>query len=151
VTLNSVAAPGKIEIGDELAKSLGFDDLAKLKEGIRANIEREYLAASRVKWKRDLLDALDKKFLFEVPESMVAQEFEAVWQQITAERRETGRSYEEDRTTEEAERADCQKIAERRVRLGLLLAEIGESAKIKVTDAEIAEAVARRARAFPGD
>jgi trigger factor len=151
VTLNSVAAPGKIEIGDELAKSLGFDDLAKLKEGIRANIEREYLAASRVKWKRDLLDALDKKFLFEVPESMVAQEFEAVWQQITAERRETGRSYEEDRTTEEAERADCQKIAERRVRLGLLLAEIGESAKIKVTDAEIAEAVARRARAFPGE
>jgi len=82
---------------------------------------------------------------------MVAQEFEAVWQQITGERRETGRNYEEDQTTEEAERADCQKIAERRVRLGLLLAEIGESAKIKVTDDEIAEAVARRARAFAGD
>jgi trigger factor len=151
VALNSVAAPGKIEIGDELATGLGFEDLAKLKEGIRANIEREYLAASRAKWKRDLLDALDKKFLFEVPESMVTHEFEAVWQQISAERRETGRSYEEDQTTEEAERADCQKIAERRVRLGLLLAEIGESAKIKVTDDEIAQAVARRARAFPAD
>ncbi len=151
VTLNSVAAPGKIEIGEELATGLGFEDLAKLKDGIRANVEREYLAASRAKWKRDLLDALDKNFLFEVPESMVAQEFEAVWQQIAAERRQAGRSYEEDQTTEEAERADSQKLAERRVRLGLLLAEIGERAKIKVTDDEIAQAVARRARAFPGD
>lgn len=151
VTLTSLAAPGEIEIGDNLATGLGFADLAKLKEAIRANIERDYLAASRVRWKRDLLDALDSKFLFEVPESMVAQEFEAVWQQVAAERRETGRSYEDDETTEEAERADCQKIAERRVRLGLLLAEIGEGAKITVTDDEISQAVARRARGYPGD
>jgi trigger factor len=151
VALSAIAAPGKIEIGDELATGLGFEDLAKLKEAIRANVERDYLAASRVRWKRDLLDVLDEKFLFEVPESMVAQEFEGVWQQIAAERRDSGRSYEDDQTTEEAERAECQKIAERRVRLGLLLAEIGENANIKVTDDEVAQAVARRARAFPGD
>ncbi len=151
VTLTSLAAPGEIEIGDSLATGLGFEDLAKLKEAIRANIERDYLAASRARWKRDLLDALDSKFLFEVPESMVAQEFEAVWQQVAAERREAGRSYEDDQTTEEAERADCHKIAERRVRLGLLLAEIGDGAKIAVTDDEVTQAVARRARGYPGD
>jgi trigger factor len=151
VALNALAAPGQIAIGNELAAGLGFEDLAKLKERVHANIEREYLGASRARWKRDLLDALDKKFLFEVPESMVAQEFEAVWQQVSAERSETGRSYEEDQTTEEKERDDCHKIAERRVRLGLLLAQIGESANIQVTDDEVAQAVAQRVRAFPGD
>jgi trigger factor len=151
VTLNSVAAPGKIAIDDELAAGLGFENLAKLKEGIRANIERDYLAASRARWKRDLLDALDKNFQFDVPECMLNQEFEAIWRQVEAERSQSGRSFEDDQTTEEAERADYHKIAERRVRLGLLLAEIGENAKINVTDDEVAQAVARRARAFPGD
>ena len=150
VTVNSVAAPGKIEIGDDLAAALGFEDLAKLKDGIRANVERDYLAASRARWKRDLLDALDKKFLFEVPESMVSQECDTIWRQVEAERSQNGRSYEDNHTTEQAERADYQKIAERRVRLGLLLAEIGEGAKIKVTDEEVAQAVAR-ARAFKGE
>jgi trigger factor len=151
VTLNSVAAPGKTEIGDELATGLGFENLAKLRDGIRANVERDYLAASRARWKRDLLDALDKKFLFEVPESMVSQEFDAIWRQIEAERSQSGRSYDDDHTTEQAERAEYQRIAERRVRLGLLLAEIGEFAKIKVTEEEIAQAVARRARASRGE
>lgn len=151
VTVNSVAAPGKIEIGDDLAAGLGFENLAKLKDGIRANVERDYLAASRARWKRDLLDALDKKFLFEVPESMVSQEFDTIWRQVEAERSQNGRSYEDNHTTEQAERADYQKIAERRVRLGLLLAEIGEGAKIKVTAEEVAQAVARRARAFKGE
>jgi trigger factor len=151
VTLNSVSAPGKIAIDDELAGGLGFENLAKLKEGIRANVERDYLAASRARWKRDLLDALDKNFQFDVPECMLNQEFEAIWRQVEAERSQSGRSFEDDHTTEEAERADYHKIAERRVRLGLLLAEIGENAKINVTDDEVAQAVARRARAFPGD
>jgi trigger factor len=151
VTVNSVAAPGKIEIGDDLAAGLGFENLAKLKDGIRANVERDYLAASRARWKRDLLDALDKKFLFEVPESMVSQEFDTIWRQVEAERSQNGRSYEDNHTTEQAERADYQKIAERRVRLGLLLAEIGEGAKIKVTDEEVAQTVARRARTFKGE
>src|SRR3984893_8719332 len=145
VTVNSVATPGKIEIGDDLAAGLGFENLAKLKDGIRANVERDYLAASRARWKRDLLDALDKKFLFEVPESMVSQEFDTIWRQVEAGRSQNGRSYEDNHTTEQAERADYQKLAERRVRLGLLLAEIGEGAQIKVTDEEVSQAVARRA------
>jgi trigger factor len=150
VTLKGVAAAGELAAGDELAKGLGFENLAKLEEAIRANIERDYRAASRAKWKRDLLDALDKKYVFDVPEGMVAHEFETVWRKVEAEQRQSGRSFEDDNTTEEAARADYLKIAERRVRLGLLLAEIGERAEIKVSDEEVAQAVAQRARSFPG-
>jgi trigger factor len=150
VTLKSAAAPAEVEIGDGFAKGLGFEDLAKLKAAIRANIERDHVAASRGKWKRDLLDALDKKYVFDVPEGLVIQEFDAVWRKVEAEQKRTGRSYEDDNTTEEAARADYLRIAERRVRLGLLLAEIGARADIKVSDEEVSQALAKRARAFPG-
>ncbi|MGH6863616.1 MAG: trigger factor, partial [Methylocella sp.] len=129
---------------------LGFEDLAKLKDTIRASIEREHLAASRGKWKRALLDALDKKYVFDVPEGLVTQEFDAVWRKVEAEQKRSGRSYADDNTTEAAARADYLKIAERRVRLGLLLAEIGARADIKVSDEEVSQALAQRARAFPG-
>jgi trigger factor len=150
VTLKGAAAPAKVEIGDELAKGFGFADLAKLKDMIRANIESDHLAASRGKWKRSLLDALDKKYVFDVPEGLVTQEFDAVWRKVEAERNRRKRSYEDDNTTEEAARADYLKIAERRVRLGLLLAEIGARADIKVSDEEVNQALAQRAGAFPG-
>jgi trigger factor len=150
VTLKGAAAPAEIEIGDGFAKGFGFEDLAKLKGMIRANIERDHLTASRAKWKRDLLDALDKKYVFDVPEGLVTQEFDAVWRKVEAERNRSGRSYEDENTTEEAARADYLKIAERRVRLGLLLAEIGARADIKVSDEEVGQALAQRARAFPG-
>ena len=150
VTLKAVAAPAEVDISDEFAKGFGFEDMGKLKDKIRENIGRDYLAASRGKWKRELLDVLDKKYVFEVPESMVTQEFEAVWRTVEAEQKRSGRSYEDDNTTEEAAKADYLKIAERRVRLGLLLAEIGQKAEIKVTDDEIGQALAQKARAFPG-
>jgi trigger factor len=150
VTLKAVAAPAEIEISEEFAKGFGFEDLGKLKEKIRENIERDHLAASRGKWKRDLLGVLDKKYAFDVPEGMVAQEFDAVWRTVETEQKRSGRSYEDDNTTEDAARADYLKIAERRVRLGLLLAEIGEKAEIKVSDEEVGQALTQRARAFPG-
>ncbi|MGH6800123.1 MAG: trigger factor [Methylocella sp.] len=149
VTLKAAAAPTEVEIGDEFAKGLGFEDLAKLKAAIGANIERDNRAVSRGKWKRDLLDALDKKYVFDVPEGLVTQEFDAVWRKVDAEQKRSGRSYEDDNTTEEAARADYLKIAERRVRLGLLLAEIGARADIKVSDEEVNQALAKRARGFP--
>jgi len=145
VMLKGAAVPAEVEIGDEFAKGLGFEDLAKLKDTIRAKIERDHLAASRGKWKRDLLDELDKKYVFDVPEGLVTQEFDAVWRKVEAERNRS-----DDNTTEEAARADYLKIAERRVRLGLLLAEIGARADIKVSDEEVSQALAQRARAFPG-
>ncbi len=150
VTLKGAAVPTEVEIGDEFAKGFGFEDLSNLKDTIRANIERDHLAASRGKWKRDLLDALDKKYVFDLPEGLVTQEFDAVWRKVEAERKRGGRSHEDDNTTEEAARADYLKIAERRVRLGLLLAEIGARADIKVSDEEVSQALAQRARAFPG-
>jgi trigger factor len=149
VTLEGAAAPAEFEIGDKFAKGLGFEDLAKLKDAIRANLERDHRAASRGIWKRDLLDALDKKYVFDVPDGLVAQEFDAVWRKVEAERTRGGRDYEDD-ITEEAARSEYLKIAERRVRLGLLLAEIGAMADIKVSDEEVNQALARRARALPG-
>lgn len=150
VTLKAIEAPSALETGDDLAKGLGFEDSEKLKDAIRASIERDYSAASRAKWKRALLDALDKKYIFEVPESMVAQEFDAIWRTVEEEQKRSGRSFEDENTTEGAARADYRKIAERRVRLGLLLAEIGKKAGISISDEEVSQAVARRARAFPG-
>jgi trigger factor len=150
VTLKGAAVPAAVEIDDQFAKSLGFEDLAKLKAAIHANIERDHRAASREKWKRDLLDALDKRYIFAVPEGLVAQEFATVWRKVEAEQKRSGRSFEDDNTTEEAARADYLKIAERRVRLGLLLAEVGARADVKVSDEEVSQALAKRARAFPG-
>ncbi len=150
VTVKSVAAPEAVTIDDELAKGFGFDALGKLEESIKGNIARDYAAASRRKWKRGLLDALDRKYAFDLPEGLVAQEFESVWRKVEGEQKRSGRSYEDDGTTEEAARADYRRIAERRVRLGLLLADIGAKFGIKVSDEEIGRAVVERARSFPG-
>lgn len=150
VALKAAAGPAELAIDDELAKAYGLEDLAKLKELIQSNVARDYDAASRRKWKRALLDALDKKYAFDLPEGLVAQEFDTVWRKIEAEQSRAGRSFEDEGTTEEAARADYRQIAERRVRLGLLLAEIGEQAGVKVSDEEVSQALIERARSFPG-
>ncbi len=150
VTLKGVAAPGEVAIDDDLAKGFGLEDLAKLKESIKTNIARDYAAASRRKWTRELLDALDKKYSFELPEGLVTQEFDQVWRRVAAEQGQSGRSFEDEGTTEEAARAEYQKIAERRVRLGLLLADIGEKAGVKISDEEFGQALIARVRSYPG-
>lgn len=146
VTLKAVAAPGELAIDDEFAKGLGFEDLAKMRESARAALERDQTAISRRKWKRELLDALDRKYSFELPEELVTREFDAIWQQAEAERKASG----EAEGNEEEERAEYRRIAERRVRLGLVLAEIGDSAGIKVSDEEVTQALYLRARNYPG-
>jgi trigger factor len=151
VSLKEIGAPGELPIDDAFAKTLGMDDLAKLKESVRANIERDYGAASRAKWKRALLDALDKRYDFELPQGLVEQEFTAIWRQVEAEQQASGKSFADESTTEEEARADYRKIAERRVRLGLVLAEIGEDAGVKVTQEEINAALMERVRQYPGD
>jgi trigger factor len=100
--------------------------------------------------KRELLDALDERHSFDLPQSLVDQEFEVVWRQITQDLEVRGKTFADDGTTEEKARDEYRKIAERRVRLGLVLAEIGEKAQIKVTDEEVSRAVVERARQFPG-
>ena len=150
VTLKACAAPAELAVDDAFAQSLGFADLAKMREAVIASLEGEQAAISRRKWKRELLDALDKKFTFELPEALVTREFETIWRQATAERAAAGKSFAEEGIDEAKERADYQKIAERRVRLGLVLAEIGEKAGVSVTDEELAQALYERARNFPG-
>lgn len=150
VTVKSISAPGEFVLDDEFAKQFGFDSIDKLRDAIRSNLERDYTRASRDKLKRSLLDALDKKYSFELPEGLVDQEFSGIWQQVENEQKSGGKSFEEEGTTEEAARADYRRIAERRVRLGLVLAEVGQSANVQVTDDEVTQALLERARQFPG-
>lgn len=151
VTLKSVSAPGALTIDDAFAKNFGMDDLAKLKESVRGNIERDYGSASRAKWKRALLDALDRKYAFDLPQGLVEQEFGAIWRQVEAEQKQTGKSFADENTTEDDAKAEYRKIAERRVRLGLVLAEIGEEAGVKVTQEEMNAALMERVRQYPGE
>ena len=151
VTLKGIAAPGEVTMDDAFAKAFGMESLDKLKETVRGNIERDYGAASRAKWKRGLLDTLDKKYDFELPDGLVEQEFGAIWRQVEAEQKQTGKSFADEGTTEKAARADYRKIAERRVRLGLVLAEIGEEAGVKVSQEEMNAALMERVRQYPGE
>jgi trigger factor len=150
VTAKSLAAPGELAIDDAFAKGFNFDSLDAMKAAIRGNLEAEWARASREKLKRALLDALDKKYSFELPAGLVDQEFDGIWKQVQAEQAQTGKSFADEGTTEEAARADYRRIAERRVRLGLLLAEVGEKAEVKVEENEVTQALVQRARAFPG-
>lgn len=150
VTAKSVEAPGTFALDDEFAKSLGQESLEKLKEQVRARIVQEHSGVSRQKVKRALLDALDELHKFDVPPTLVSQEFDGVWGQVQQDLDAQKRTFADEGTTEDEARADYQKIAERRVRLGLVLAEIGERNNIQVTDDEVTRAVVERARQFPG-
>ncbi len=150
VTVKAVAAPEPFAIDDEFAKSLGAESLDQLKQSLRERIGADYARASRDKVKRKLLDALAARYSFEVPQGLVEQEFASIWTQVEREQQASGRSFADENTTEEAARADYRAIAERRVRLGLLLAEVGAKAEVKISDEEMTQALIARARAFPG-
>jgi trigger factor len=150
VTVKAVAARDPFAIDDEFAKGLGLESLEKLNEMMRERLAADYTRASRDKVKRQLLDKLDQLYSFELPEGLVNQEFDSIWAQVTREQQASGKSFADENTTEEAARADYRKIAERRVRLGLLLAEVGTKAGVKVADEEMTRALIARARAFPG-
>jgi trigger factor len=150
VTVKAVQEAGELKVDDELAKSVGLESLDKLKEAIKTSLERDYQAASRRKVKRQLLDALDEKFTFELPPTLVEQEFENVWRQVEQDMKSSNRTFADEDTTEEAAKDDYRRIAARRVRLGLVLAEIGEKNGIQVTEEEVTRAVVDRARQFPG-
>ncbi len=150
VTVKAVAKREDLAIDDEFAKSLGFESLERLREMIRTGVMSDLARASRDKVKRQLLDKLDTLYSFELPEGLVNQEFESIWAQVTREQLASGRSLADENTTEEAARADYRRIAERRVRLGLLLAEVGSKAGVTVADEEMTRALIARARSFPG-
>ena len=150
VTAKSIEAPGKVTADDDFAKSLGLESLAKLHDAVKDSISREHAAMSRQKLKRALLDELDKLHKFEPPPTLVEEEFDRVWKSVLSELETERKTFADEGTTEEKAKAEYRAIAERRVRLGLVLAEIGEKNNITVTEEELSRAVMERARQFAG-
>ncbi|TMJ04507.1 MAG: trigger factor [Alphaproteobacteria bacterium] len=150
VSAKSLDAPGEVKTDDDFAKQLGLESLSKLRDAVKDRIAREHAGASRNRLKRQLLDALDERHKFELPPTLVSQEFDNVWQTVEGDLKSQGRTFADEGTTEEAAKDDYRKIAERRVRLGLVIAEIGDKNQIKVTDEEVQRAIVERARQFPG-
>ena len=150
IKVKEVAAPDELKIDDDLAKRVGLESLDKLRDAIRQQLQGQYAQLSRQRVKRQLLDQLDEQHKFDLPANMVEQEYDNIWRQVTGELAQTGKTFETEGTTEEAARADYRKIAERRVRLGLVLSEIGERNKITVTDEEVQRGLAAQMRQAPG-
>jgi len=150
VTVKAIEAPNAIALDDALATSLGLESLEKLKQQVRERVSHEHFFASRQKVKRKLLDELDKLHKFEAPPSLVEQEFQGIWQSIEKDMEKRGVSFKDEDTTEEEAREEYRQIADRRVRLGLVLAEIGERNKIQVSSDELTRAIHDQARQFPG-
>ena len=150
VTAKTVEAPAEVTVDDAFAKQLGLESLDKLKEAVKARVQQEHAGLSRQRVKRQLLDKLDEMHKFALPPTLAEEEFKNVWNAVDSDLKGQGRSFEDEGTTEEKAREEYRGIAERRVRLGLVLAEIGERNKIAVTDEEITRAIVERARQMPG-
>jgi len=148
--IKAVAKPETLALDDEFAKTFGAESFEALRKNVRDRLEADYARASRERVKRKLLDALAVRFTFESPEGLVEQEFAQIWGQVEREQKASGKTFADDKTTEEAARAEYRAIAVRRVRLGLVLAEIGSKIDIKISDEEMTQALVARARSFPG-
>jgi len=150
VTVKAIKAEAETAIDDEFAKRIGLESLDKLKELLKANLNQQYAGAARFKLKRALLDVLDEGHDFPLPPKMVEAEFEGIWAQVSADK-EAGNLPEDDAKKSEDElKAEYKKIAERRVRLGLVLAEIGRANNVTVSDQELSNAIMAEARNYPG-
>jgi trigger factor len=145
VTAKEVRAPVATIIDDEFAKKLGFEDMAAVRTAIREQIERDYGRLSRLKLKRALMDALAQRHDFAVPQGMVDIEFESIWKQVEPEL-----SDEEKAKPIDEVKGEYRTIAERRVRLGLLLSEIGRRNNVQVNQEELNKGLIAEARRYPG-
>lgn len=150
IKVREVREPKDPTVDDDFAKGLGLESLEQLNDLVRKQIEAEHERASRLKAKRSLLDALDASHSFELPPRMVEAEFEQIWSQLQQEKA-AGRLDAEDAAKDEDQlRADYQRISQRRVRLGLVLAEIGQRAGVEITQEETQRALIAEARQYPG-
>ncbi|TPP10975.1 trigger factor [Rhizobium glycinendophyticum] len=150
ITVKEVAAPAATEINDDLATKLGVESVEKLKEIVRGQIESQYGNVTRQKIKRQILDQLDAIYKFEAPSKLIDAEFDNIWRQINTDLAQSGKTFADEDTTEEAAREEYRTLAERRVRLGLVLSEIGEKAGIEVTDEEMQRSLFAQLQQFPG-
>ncbi|KKB08465.1 trigger factor [Devosia geojensis] len=150
VTILHADAPRAGELNDEFAQRLGLENLEKLREAVKSQMESALASMSRQHVKRQILDLLDEGHKFEVPAQLVEAEFNQIWERVKHEIDHHGRSFEDEGTTEEAAREQYRKIAERRVRLGLVVAEIGNVNEVNVTEEEHQQALIAEVRRFPG-
>jgi trigger factor len=137
-------------IDDEFAKKMGFEDLSKLKDMVKERMGAEFAQMTAMKLKRDVLDALDKEYTFELPEKLVDAEFRGIWNALTGEMNRSAKTFADEGTTEEDARKEYRAIAERRVRLGLVLGTMGEKERVQVSEQELQNALMNRMRQFPG-
>jgi trigger factor len=150
VTILHIDAPNAGALNDEFAQKLGLENLAALRDAIKEQMGTALQSMSRQAVKRQILDALDEGHKFDVPQQLVEAEFNTIWERVKHEVEHHGRSFEDEGTTEEEARAQYMKIAERRVRLGLVVAEIGNKNDIQVTEEEHQQALIAEVRRFPG-
>ena len=150
VTAHALSRAVVPALDDELAKKLGFDDLAAMREMVTRRVQHEYDQLARLRLKRELLDALAEVTRFASPEGMVEQEFNQIWQRLEADRQADRLDEDDKGKDEETLKADYRAIAERRVRLGLLLAEIGRANSITVAQDEMTRAMRAEAMRYPG-
>ncbi|MBL8582503.1 MAG: trigger factor [Rhizobiaceae bacterium] len=149
VTVKLVEKPGALEINDETAKTLGLESLEKLREIVKGQLENQYGSMTRQKVKRQLLDQLDEAYKFEAPSKLITAEFDNIWTQVNRDLEAAGKTFADEDTTEDEARAEYQRLAERRVRLGLVLAEIGDKAGVQVSDDELQRSLFELVRRFP--
>ncbi len=149
VKVKEIGVPKPVELNDDLAKGQGFDDLAALEKMMREGIERDYNRASRARVKRALLDHLASTCMFEVPAGMIDLEFDAIWKQLQQELDKSNDPELKDKSEDDL-KTEYREIAERRVRLGLILSDIGQGNDLKVESAEINAAVMTQAQQYPG-
>jgi trigger factor len=150
VTAKELREEVPVTVDDEFAKGFGVEDLAALRTAVRGQLETDFANASRLKLKRRLLDALAKAHDFGVPEGMVNDEFNTIWVQVQEAEAQGETDEEMAGKTEDERKAEYRGIAERRVRLGLLLAEVGRINNLQVSEDELRRAAFEEARRYPG-
>ncbi|MEA2779130.1 MAG: trigger factor [Rhodospirillaceae bacterium] len=150
VTVNELRQLIPAAIDDELAKGVGLESLDALRQRVREQLQADYDGASRARLKRQLLDKLAESHEFEMPPGLVETEFQAIWRQVETDRKSGAVDPEDKDKTEEQLRDEYRAIAARRVKLGLLLSEVGRRAHVEVKQDEITRAVMNDARRYPG-
>lgn len=150
IKVHEVRAPQETALDDEFAKKLGMETLDAVKDAVRGRIQSEHDAQSRQRAKRALFDKLEAAHDFPLPPAMVEQEFAQIWRQIEADKAAGTIDPSDASKTDDELKAEYRKIAERRVKLGLVLAEIGRKSNVEVTNEEVSQAVMQQARQYPG-
>lgn len=150
IKVKEVGEPKIPELTDEFATTMGLESAEKLKEAVKEKLQAELDQISQNRLKKELLDKLEESYKFELPEKLVTDEFNTIWGQLTADMAKNNQTFEQEGSSEEEEQKKYQEVAERRVRLGLIVSEIGRENDLKVTDEEVQQALINKASQFPG-